>query len=163
MSDRGMFDRLSRGHVPIEDVKNPKASPIEAKMSRTRLRDRVAHLPGRKPVPNIKPMPKRLVYDVPSVERARGDDPRTYPEYRREYTPGPYHGLRRREAIASQFDYFDRLRRYNEQMEYARRDLPPREAESFGELLRLGDIRGFEGLGRPVWDQHLENMLSYGK
>jgi len=155
-----MFDRLSRGHVPIEEVGNPRADPEGAKQSRAKLQRRAAKLPGRRPLPNIKPVPKHLVYALPSVERARRDDPRTYPEYKREYTPGPDHGVRRREAIASQYDYFDRLNRYNEQMEHARRDKHAHESEAFVRLSKMGDIKGFEGHGKPKnkWIEHVRKV-----
>jgi len=134
-----------------ERIGNPRGDNDAAKAEREALRKVTKTNRERKPVPNIR--------KYPSVRAPHGSDVSTV-------SGGPIAFLTtdRRNDERSVQDYNRRLERIMDEAQFKQDEgRPNAEIDQFIKDAIAGNVRNFRGLGRSVWDQHLENMLSYGK
>ena len=148
------FEELSSRHYALsepERVGNPRGDNELAKREREELRKVTKANRGRKPIRNIRMYPTGPIPHGSEISTVSG---------------GPIHFLTtdRRNDERSVRDYNRRLQRIMDEAQFKRDEGRPKaEIDAFIQDAIYGKVRGFTGLGRPIWDQHKENMMTYNK
>ena len=148
------FEELSSRHYALsepERVGNPRGDDEAAKAERIELRKATKANPERKAIPNVRKYPTGPVPHGSDVSTVSGG-------------PIAFLTTDRRNDERSVQDYNRRLERIMDEAQFKQDEGRPKaEIDQFVKDAIAGNVRNFRGLGKSVWDQHLENMLSYGK